>query len=157
MGVAQLFISSSRLPGRFLRCPHCDQRGAAVSLEHGRWRWHCRTCGHPREAARRARLRHDLTVLVATGHALRARCFANDDLRDLNHDFERWVQTHEGVLRKRLGAASGSRVRPASRSRSARYNADAALDASIAARTKALERILAEQKEEAAEVGIKPT
>jgi hypothetical protein len=48
------------------------------------------------------------------------------------------------------------RVRTDVSSRSARYNADVALDASIAARTRALERILADRTEETSATMIVP-
>jgi hypothetical protein len=120
-----------------------------VHVEHARVRWRCTTCGSPRQAARQARLQHELTALVERGHALQTRCFANGNLQDLTHDVDRWIQNQEALLRKRLGSAWVSRVRTDSSSRSARYNADAALEASIASRTKALQQILADQTEAA--------
>jgi len=156
MGATELLTVFSRVPGRWLRCPHCDQRGAEVHADRGRWRWHCRTCHRPREAARRARLQHELTAVIATGHALQARCFRGGDSQDLTHDVDRWIERQEALLRKRLGAAWVRRVRTDVSSRSARYNAGAALDVSIAARTKALERILADRTGETSATLIVP-
>jgi len=156
MGATELLTVFSRVPGRWLRCPHCDQRGAEVHADRGRGRWHCRTCHRPREAARRARLQHELTAVIATGHALQARCFRGGDIQDLTHDVDRWIERQEALLRKRLGAAWVRRVRTDVSSRSARYNAGAALDVSIAARTKALERILADRTGETSATLIVP-
>jgi hypothetical protein len=151
MGAAQeVVIRLSRVPGRWLRCPRCAERGAAWQRDHSGWGWRCRTCHHTRESARRRRLHDDLTAFINTGHSLRARCFTNEDLHDLTADVTRWIQRQDALLRKRLGKtwvrdvqASGG-LKAAESSHGARSHAEATLGASVAARLTALERILSD-------------